>query len=162
MTDEGVTKTLAMFEATYGTTYSEAQVLTWRAILADVPDEAGMKACIAVMRTSPHPPKPSDVWTRCQPSKDEAQAQRQSEATLAWLHVRESIDNPYCSVLFEDRAIPLAISALGGIMELSQKTSEELDTFTRKDFERVYTSFKITGREHPTGYIAGFVETHNR
>ncbi len=162
MTIEEFAQVKALIEEEYGVAFSEDRELLWFHRLKGYPAELVREAVGRCIERSPYRPQLANLMEHLRPTKDEERDARTSGAALAWLHARAAIADPYRSHLFEDRAVPLAIEALGGIYELSQKESDELDTFTRKEFERIHSALAATGRAHPSGYAVGLVETTNR
>lgn len=157
MTRDTFLRIVAVLEAAYREKFDAQRRDVWWTLLSDLPDDLAMRATVECCRTSPYPPKPADIWARCQPSAEA----READAIAAWREARRAIADTYASWVFEDRAIPLVLEALGGTRLLSQKTDEDLDTWTRKEFLSAYKAFHTTGQQHETGKIIGLIEQGN-
>lgn len=69
----------------------------------------------------------------------------------------------YQSIEFDDRAINAAVRSLGGWQRLCSLESEELDKWTRKDFEKAYLAHLKHGVSDEAGaYLVGVIEATNR
>lgn len=81
-------------------------------------------------------PRPGEVFAACGGDGDPAQFDPEG---LAWKLVRTAIGKigGYCSVVFADPAIALAIDDMGGWSYLCELTQRELD-FKAKDFPKRY------------------------
>jgi hypothetical protein len=88
-----------------------------------------------------------------------------ARATHAWNEVRKAIrgKGAWASVAFDCPAINAAVRNLGGWRRLCSLDSEELDKWTRKEFEKVYGTLLQTGFPDYEGrYLEGVHEADNR
>ncbi len=123
--------------------------------LQDLPISAVEKAIARSIATSKRMPVPADLREL---SGDIPAATR---AVKAWAKVKDSIRRigAYSSVNFDDPITNATIRALGGWTRLCSTDSEELDKWTRKDFERIYSALSNGGVSSDEGkYLAGIHE----
>lgn len=88
----------------------------------------------------------------------------QSASAIAWGKVMRAIGSvgTYNSVCFDDPCIHLAISDLGGWVEMGKCSSEELP-FLQNRFDKAYRAYKARGQDLPPHqkYLPGICETTN-
>jgi len=85
-------------------------------------------------------------------------------SALAWGSLIRAIGQHghYCSVDFDDPVINAAVRNLGGWHRLCALDQEELEKWTRKDFERVYSSMCSSGvTAELSQYLCGEFEINN-
>lgn len=83
----------------------------------------------------------------------------------AWDAVKRAIreHGAYQSISFDDPAVNAAIRSLGGWVKICSLDSEELDKWTRKDFEKVYSGFSQHGvAPESARYLDGLHEREAR
>jgi len=92
-------------------------------------------------------------------------ANPEMRALEAWVAVKRAIAavGAYESVNFDDPAVNAAIRSLGGWRRLCSLDSEELDKWTRKEFEKAYTAYASAPSLHPdlTRHLPGIHESNN-
>jgi hypothetical protein len=144
----------ALFE-TFGITPTAGQIMGYRMALDDVPMSDIERGIRKAMRDSKFMPKPVELrelsgempWT--------------TKAALAWGAVKKAIHShgAYACVDFADPAINAVIRNMGGWVELCGRDAATFETFTRKDFERIYLLLAPGGVDRGAGaYLRGIFE----
>lgn len=126
--------------------------LYWQA-LKPFPDEKCVEAFNRILLSVKFFPKPGEILEVLQGSQT-------YRATLAWLEVIEALSSIGCyqSVEFQDRAIHSTIEAMGGWVELSKITNDEIK-WKQKEFENLYAVVS-GGNDYPE-YLPGRFEIDN-
>ena len=112
----------------------------YRTALADLPIEAVENAAGAALGSLKFMPKPVELrelaGAKNAPSIED-------RALIAWGCVLQAIRDTsgYATVDFDDPVINATIRDLGGWIQLSDKSSEELHKWTIKDFTRAYCAY---------------------
>ena len=87
-----------------------------------------------------------------------------ARAMVAFECVRKSIatHGAYVSVNFDDPVITATIRNMGGWIELCQLPTDKFNTFTRKDFEKIYKTLLGSGiKKSSAEYLPGVHERDN-
>jgi len=87
-----------------------------------------------------------------------------ARAMVAFECVRKSIatHGAYVSVNFDDPVITATIRNMGGWIELCQLPTDKFNTFTRKDFEKIYKTLLGSGiKKASAEYLPGIHERDN-
>ena len=138
MTDEDQFETLlrALFE-TFGQTPTAGQILGYRMAMDDVPIEDLERGVRRAMRDSKFLPKPVELRELA------GVISLSARAALAWSAAKKAVHSigSYGSVDFEDPTINAVIRNMGGWKEFCGRDADTFETFTRKDFERIYQLF---------------------
>lgn len=102
-------------------------------------------------------PKPADIIRMLEGTT-------QDSAVMAWAKVQQAVGSvgAYQSLAFDDPIIHLAISDLGGWIEICRTLEAELP-FLAKRFETSYRAYKRRGSDIPAHprYLVGISETTN-
>lgn len=128
----------------------ELSTITLRAYLAALADlslEEVQRACLSAMQTRKFMPMPAEL-------RELAGLEPPSVAAMrAWESARKTVRlyGAYRSPDFEDQVINATIRALGGWVEFCSMDPEQLDKFTRKDFEKIYAGFLQYGVSQDAG-----------
>ena len=80
MTKQTFAEVITVIEKAFSVTLDAEARKVWWALLHELDDAVAMAACLDCCRTSTYPPKPADIWTRCQKSE----AVLITEAAQAW------------------------------------------------------------------------------
>lgn len=139
-----------------GTPLDEARSRAYWMALDDLPIEAIERAVRSALRSARFFPRPVELREAC---GDIPPAGR---AAIAFEAVRRAIreQGAYRSVAFDDPLVNATVRNLGGWPRLCGQTKDELDKWTRKDFERVYAALAAVPALEPqaTAYLTGIHE----
>jgi hypothetical protein len=118
----------------------------WQA-LSDLPLESVEAAIDSAMRSCRFMPVPADLRSMA------GEMPADAKAALAWDAVRRAIraHGAYASVDFDHPAVNAAVRSIGGWLRLCSLDAEELDKWTRKDFEKVFLAFADRGPGEEAG-----------
>ena len=137
MTPDVFAKILTVLCEAYRLEFTESQQQVWWAILKELDNEQAIKAAIECCRTSKYPPKPADIWTRCQPQDGEL-----LDAIVGWRCARDAIADPKCVM---PNVVKHVVGLLGGRVFLGQLPEEMLERYTRPQFLKIYQALKKSG-----------------
>lgn len=130
----------------------EDQVDVWTLLLGDVGDEEGLRACKDMLRTSPFPPKPSEIIALCRPALKAPEE--------AWAEFRDHMREPRRMELPDGRTgVPLPtwtnamVRAAGAdvaaetvqLVEYGMGSEYELRKRYCAAYERLVSDFRATG-----------------
>ena len=85
-------------------------------------------------------------------------------AAIAWQAVRTALrrHSVYTSVNFDDPVVNATIRNMGGWVALGERSAEDFDIWTRKEFERIYVAIFHAGVTDEAGaYLCGIHEGNN-
>lgn len=130
----------ALFE-TFGQTPTAGQLMGYRMALDDIDPADLEKGIRRAMNELKFLPKPVELREL---SGEMSMATR---AALAWGAAKKAVHSlsAYSSPDFEDPVINAVIRNMGGWVDFCGRDAETFETFTRKDFERIYQSFGSYG-----------------
>lgn len=121
--------------------------------LADV-----QRAAVRAIRECQHMPRPVEL------RKLTGEMGAEGRAVRAWSALKGAIaaHGAYRSVDFDDPLVNATVRNLGGWPRLCATATEEFEKWTRKDFERIYSSLMQHGAsEEQVMYLPGITETEN-
>lgn len=154
MSDRFSTLLRALFE-TFTVTPTSGQIMGYRMALDDIPMadlELGIRRAMATCKFLP---KPVELRELC------GVLTVQARAALAWAAAKKAVHavSAYGSVDFEDPVINAVIHNLGGWKDFCGRDADTFESFTRKDFERLYTIFAANGVDEERGaYCRGIFD----
>ncbi len=149
---------MSQLAATCQAEVSEALMGGYWIALSDLPIGDVEAAIGRAMRSSRFMPRPVELRELT------GEVTPAARAVHAWQAVKKAIreHGAYASVDFEDRAVNAALRSLGGWLRICSSESEELDKWTRKDFEKLYAAFATSGvTEDSSRYLPGTHEGEN-
>lgn len=141
--------------------FTDGRHALWWESLKSYPADAVRAATIRMLQESPYPPKLAHLVERIRGGAALVRDVEEVRALEAWQQALRCIEDPYHTYAFQDRAIPLAMELLGSAQTLREKPIEEVE-WARREFCKVYTALRSTGRTHHTGRIVGIIESGNR
>lgn len=130
------------------------------AALQDLPMAEVTRAMQDALKTCEYMPRPANIRKLA----GRAELGSDHRAALAWQAVRAAIarHGTYKSVDFDDPIVNCSIRNLGGWVALGQKSAEDFDIWTRKEFERIYQTIALSGAsEDDVSYLPGISESQN-
>lgn len=130
---------MAMLSATFNEPVTEPRVAAYFEVLKALSIEeveSGVKACLAGCRFFP---KPADILEAVNGNAKEREATLEAQAAGAWAVAFDECDHAV-GRRFEDSTIHHVVKALGGWVDFSNMTEEEVP-FVRKDFIRLYLEY---------------------
>lgn len=156
---DGFTKVLRMLAATYDKEASVDFIEAYWLALEDLSLDDIKFAANEALRRLEWMPRPAYL------RKIIGDVEPDHRAAIAWQVVRKALSQhgTYTSVDFDDPVINASIRNMGGWVALGQKSGEDFEVWTRKEFERIYQSIYHTGITEEAGaYLVGIAEHQNR
>jgi hypothetical protein len=141
-----------------GRELSRAMLLGYWIALRDLSLEDFERGCEKALRTCRVMPSPAELLELA------GVMSATMRAALAWDALKRALrtGGSWRSVDFDDPAINATVRNLGGWARLCGLQSEELDKWTRREFERLYAGFVDHGVPSDMGvYLAGGFEISN-
>lgn len=139
-----VTLTKALGE-TFGVTLSSAQFMGYSMGLEGIAIEDVERAVGQAIRTLKFMPKPAELREMA------GELTPATRAVMAWGVVKRAVHSvgAYGSPDFDDLVVNATIRNLGGWVDFCGRDAATFETFTRKDFERVYA--QLADKAHLLG-----------
>lgn len=144
--------------ATFRVEVTEALLEGYWMALDDLPLAAVRNAACKAMRQCQHMPRGVELRQLA------GEVSAETRAVKAWGQVMQKIagSGSWMSPGFSDPTITAAIRNLGGWQHLCSLPKDELEKWTRKDFERIYPALAESGvTEDQTRPLIGAHEQHN-
>lgn len=156
MNYEEFTKFLMAIGELFDKKLSPAVFEIYYEVLKEYPWEDILHAFNQAIRTCKFFPKPAEIIEIIEGSP-------QSRAEVAWRDVLDAISSVggYESITFDDPAINIVIEQLGGWIELTGKTKEELK-FLERNFKQLYNFYISRQVESISSHLPGIIECENR
>ena len=142
----------------FGKELGEAILEAYWMALEDMPLEDFKQGAKKCLREDEWMPKPGAIRRSAGVLSPDARAM------MAFECVRKSISThgAYVSVNFDDPVITATIRNMGGWIELCRLPEDKFNTFTRKDFEKIYKTLLESGiKESSMEYLPGIHERDN-
>jgi hypothetical protein len=119
---------------TFGVTPTPGQVLGYQMGLEGLPLEDIERAVARALRERKFMPKPSELRELA------GEMTPETRAVIAWSAVKRAVHSvgAYGCPDFDDPVVNATVRNMGGWVELCGRDADTFETFTRKDFERVY------------------------
>ena len=153
------TQVIAALAATFRQEATQAVYLGYWMGLRDLTLEDVKRAAVRAMRTSKFMPAVAELRELA------GEMLPDHRAVKAWEAFKEAIRRHgyYQSISFDDGLINATVHNLGGWMPLIERLdSEEDEKWVRKDFERVYKAFAISGIGHEQARpLIGYCDVEN-
>ena len=153
-------KPFATIMATFGRIYREKMTPTLQrdywSILKPYQFEDIKRAAFALIKTSPYPPKPSDIIQFIEGTG-------QDQSVGAWTKVYHAIisHGSWKTVVFDDPVIHAVIADMGGWRELCSMRDDE-EPFKRQEFEKRYMAYTRRPPVTYPGQLIGNSDANNR
>jgi len=141
--------------------FSEAKIKSWWAIFKDytISDfETGVYGYIRCPDEGMFKPKPSNIIKFITGTSKQNETEAKDRAEVAWLSVYEQIGRvgSYGTLKLDDKRAIAAVKAIGGWVDLTQRTYQELE-WKKKAFFSAYDSFDRVPLEELPGNAPGLI-----
>lgn len=151
MTDETFAEIIALLARAYGMTFDAETKRVWRLLLDPLPDSSAREAAVTLCRSSPYPPKPSDLFRAVFGSEKDEEQRLEEEAGLAIAHLEEHLcDYRMCDF---GPVLNATVRALGGLDAVSARMATDGWKFDRARAKTLYRAYRRRGVSEEAGGV---------